>query len=172
MSKIYTIHRQPSDSGDIQLAIVGRPRGNEWLFEDLKSLSNEGIDVLISFLEPHEVSELGLKEEFSVAEAVGIRYLNYPIPDRQTPDSFMDAKAFIQSVSQLLQQGNSVGVHCRQSVGRSGFMSAAILVEMDWDADSAFSAIQKARGCPVPDTTEQREWVEKYAGLQEFPLFV
>src|ERR1700743_3176736 len=43
-----------------RLAIVPRPRGGDWLADDLHALRREGIDILVSLLTPSEVEELGL----------------------------------------------------------------------------------------------------------------
>jgi hypothetical protein len=40
---------------------------------------------------------------------------------------------------------------------------ASALIRNGLSVDSAFSAIQEARGCSVPDTPEQRQWVERYS---------
>jgi hypothetical protein len=46
-------------------------------------------------------------------------------------------------------------------------MVALVLVTCGIEVDSAFQIIEKARKRPVPDTEEQRTWVEQYAtGLQ------
>lgn len=48
-------------------AIVGRPRGGDWLSDELIALSREGVDVLVSMLTTEEAQELGLQEESSSA---------------------------------------------------------------------------------------------------------
>jgi hypothetical protein len=45
------------------------------------------------------------------------------------------------------------------SIGRASLLAASVLIRLGWDANAAFSAIQLARGCPVPDTEQQRRWV-------------
>lgn len=168
MSKIYWIGNYNPDLHHEQLAIVTRPRGNEWLSDELLSLRAQGIDVIISFLESHERYELGLVAENTLAQNVGIEYLNYPIRDRQIPDSLWETQIFIQQVTEFLDQGKAVGVHCRQSVGRAGFMAATILVEKGQTVDDAFINVENARGRSVPDTEEQRGWVRKYAKMKQF----
>jgi hypothetical protein len=44
----------------IRLAIMPRPRGDEWLAEEVRGWSRLGLNHVISLLEPHEVRELGL----------------------------------------------------------------------------------------------------------------
>jgi hypothetical protein len=45
-------------------------------------------------------------------------------------------------------------------------------VKLAISADTAFRIIEEARGCPVPDTPEQRQWVERFAassGASRYP---
>jgi protein-tyrosine phosphatase len=142
-----------------RIAIVARPRGNDWLCEEVRALSNEGIDVLVSMLTDEEANELGLSSEPLECEAAGIRFVNVAIPDRSVPS---DKKVFLSSVeelAQLVREGRYLGVHCRASIGRSSMLAASLLVRLGWDASKAFDAIESARGCSVPDTPEQRQWV-------------
>jgi hypothetical protein len=59
----------------LRVAIVPRPRGGDWL-ED---------DVLVSMLQADEAAELGLSAEVELCEAGGIIFRSFPIPDRETP---------------------------------------------------------------------------------------
>jgi protein-tyrosine phosphatase len=61
-----------------------------------------------------------------------------------------------------LAEGKAVGVHCRAGIGRSSLIAAALLIQNGVSPETAFLTIQEARGCPVPDTVEQRNWVERY----------
>jgi hypothetical protein len=74
-----------------KLAIVPRPRGGDWLEDDLLSLQREGIDIGGSLLTRSEEEELGLIDEGEICERIGIKFYNFPIPDRTTP---RDASGF------------------------------------------------------------------------------
>jgi len=122
-------------------------------------LSQEGIEVLVSMLTGEEAEELGLSDESAECAAAGISFVNVAIPDRSVPS---DTDAFLRSVDQLarrVREGRYLAVHCRASIGRSSVLAASILVRLGWDAETAFLAIEVARGCSVPDTPEQRQWV-------------
>jgi hypothetical protein len=51
----------------------------------------------------------------------------------------------------------------RKSIGRSAVMAACILVMLGMTANDALHRVAQVRGCPVPDTPEQRAWVEQFA---------
>ena len=142
-----------------RIAIVARPRGNDWLCDEITAFSREGVEILVSMLTDEEAEELGLNDESAECAAAGISFVNVAIPDRSVPS---DTNAFLGSVEQLVarvRQGRYLAVHCRASIGRSTVLAASILVRLGWDAKTAFDAIEAARGCSVPDTPEQKQWV-------------
>jgi len=143
-----------------RMSIVARPRGNEWLSDEVSAFSREGIDTLSSMLTDEEAVELGLEQEAAECTASGIQFVNMAIPDRSVPS---DRDAFLRRVerlAKLVRGGRHVAVHCRASIGRSSLLAACLLTRLGWDANAAFDAIEIARGCRVPDTLEQRCWVE------------
>jgi len=42
---------------------MARPRGNEWLEDEILSLKRQDVQVIVSLLERNEVYELGLEKE-------------------------------------------------------------------------------------------------------------
>ena len=63
----------------------------------------------------------------------------------------------------LVADGKTVAVHCRQGIGRSAVIAAGVLIALGADAESAVRAVADARGCPVPETPDQRRWIADYA---------
>jgi hypothetical protein len=53
-------------------------------------------------------------------------------------------------------------MHCRGSIGRAPVTAACTLVHLGWTPADALKAIEKARGCSLPDTEEQRRWILSY----------
>jgi hypothetical protein len=49
-----------TDAAPNHIAIVARPRGNDWLCEEISALSREGIEILVSMLTEEEAEELGM----------------------------------------------------------------------------------------------------------------
>ena len=140
-----------------------RPRGGDWLEDEIRSLNMSGVNVVVSLLEREEITELDIAEEKSLCEANGISYLSLPIRDRSIPLSQRDALDFTRKLANLLKEGRSVVIHCRQGVGRSALIAACVLVLSGIPVDQAFELIENARGCFVPDTEEQRRWVVQFA---------
>jgi protein-tyrosine phosphatase len=142
-----------------RLAIVARPRGGEWLGDELGAMRKAGIDVIVSLLTHEEASELALQGELTACQGAGLLFLNHPIQDRSVPINRTEFLAFVDCVSGLLREGKFVAIHCRAGIGRSSLLAASVLRRLGINAASAFELVQSARGCQIPDTPEQRSWV-------------
>jgi protein-tyrosine phosphatase len=103
-----------------RLAISARPRGEDWLEDELKSWRAAGITEVVSLLTPDEEESLGLEREEKAALDAGLLFLRFPIVDRSVPASAEDAARVIEHLDSDLTHGSHVVVHCRQGVGRSG----------------------------------------------------
>jgi len=147
----------------LRLAITPRPRGYDWLVGDIRLLKRAGVDVLVSALSPYETEDMGLLEESQCCQNYGLEFLSFPIEDRSVPTSFSEFDGLLNSLTDRLRKGKAVGVHCRAGIGRSSMIVASALIRDGLSVDSAFRAIQDARDCSVPDTAEQRQWVERYS---------
>jgi protein-tyrosine phosphatase len=157
-SSIYTIEAPMVQGG---LSIISRPRGHDWLEDDLRALRADGITHLVSLLERDEARCLGLGDEAAIAVRVGLKYSNVPVIDRSVPT---DQKAFLAHASRLaesLEAGDSIGIHCRQSIGRSSLLAVAILLSVGMDLAAALEQVRSARGVPVPETPEQLAWLKR-----------
>jgi len=145
------------------LGIATRPRGGDWLEADLARARSQRLELLVSLLQPSETVELELTAEGRQAVALGMTFLSFPIHDRSVPSVGVDAVSVLRSLLARLQQGTRVAVHCRQGIGRSGLVCASLLVLGGVTPEDAWNAVQRARGSPVPDTAEQRDWVHALA---------
>ena len=146
-----------------RLGIVPRPRGGDWLADEVRSWRDAGIDVVTSLLTPEEVAELGLREEERWSREEGLEFQAFPIPDRGVPESRRKMAELVSTLEGALEAGKRVAVHCRQGIGRSALLAASLLVSTGDKPDHAFRTIGKARGTVVPETAAQRQWVAEFA---------
>ncbi len=146
-----------------RLGILPRPRGGDWLEDDVRSWHLAGIDVIVSALMSDEMAELDLATEPELCRANGIEYVAFPIADRGVPASLPATAELVRRLEAKLAGGKKVGIHCRVGIGRSALLAACLLVLSGIDVETAFERVQLARGCSVPDTVEQKEWVAKFA---------
>ncbi len=146
-----------------RLAIMPRPRGGDWLEEEGVSWRRMGIDVVVSPLTKEETAELGLTGEEEVCTAAKIAFVAFPIEDRNTPPSRKATLELVRRLERELGLGKKIAIHCRQGIGRSALLVACVLAAGGVDPLSAWERIATARGCSVPDTSEQREWVVRFS---------
>jgi protein-tyrosine phosphatase len=144
------------------LAISSRPRGGDWLEDEIRGWRGQGVDAVVSLLTPSEADDLDLTQESRLAESEGIRFLSLPVEDRGIPSSWTEVESVLTRASDLRRQGQRVLIHCRQGIGRSGMLAAALLIQDGMTMDSAMQRIQEARGVPVPETDQQREWIRSF----------
>ena len=146
-----------------RLAIVPRPRGGDWLEDEIDSWHEAGLDTIVSLLTPPEIEEFDLDLEEELSRAQDIEFISFPIPDREVPTSREASIALAHKLEAALASGKGVGLHCRQGIGRSSVLAACVLIASGENPAEAFERIGKARGRPVPDTVEQKEWVKTLA---------
>jgi hypothetical protein len=146
-----------------RLALIARPRGNDWLIDDLLAYRKHGFELIVSLLCENESTELGLSEEGSVASQHDLDFLSFPINDYDVPASMSATVEFSEELHRRLQAGETIGIHCRQSVGRASLLAACIYVLDGESPESAFEKLEKARRVRVPDTIEQKGFVKAFA---------
>jgi len=146
-----------------KLALAARPRGGDWLGDEMAGWKRAGIDAVLSLLTPDEEQDLDLGGEATAAKAGGLEFSSFPIPDRQVPKSEAKLAEVLEKVSSTLSAGKNVVIHCRQGIGRSGLVAACLLVKNGMSPGAAVEKISAARGVAVPETEQQREWIDHYA---------
>jgi protein-tyrosine phosphatase len=145
-----------------RLAIMPCPNGSNFLHEHIRRLRKEGVDTIVSLLPVREAALLDVLHEAEVCHKNGIVFLSFSIEDRTVPDSRDAATVFINSLTQALNEGKSIAIHCRAGIGRSALIAASVLVKNGMSTSEAFDLIRMARECDVPDKPAQRAWVTEF----------
>lgn len=146
-----------------RLGISPRPRGGDWLDDEAQAWRASGVDSVVSLLTPSEKTEFNLEEEETACRRQGLQFRSLAIPDRGVPQSGALLKRLVSTMLDDLNSGKTVVIHCRQGIGRSSLIAASAMTAFGEDPDRAFRKIAEARGRPVPDTDEQRNWVRRFA---------
>jgi len=157
LTKLYWLHQYANSA---KLGIMARPRGDDWLDDEITNIKKQGVGLLVSLLEPSEVSELGLRQEQQLCSKHNINYLNFPIADRGVPKRNSDTDTLINHLLNKIDTGSTTVIHCRMGIGRSSIIAGALLLKTGQKAKDIFAHISKVRGLPVPDTDEQAKWLE------------
>ena len=150
------------DSKSFRLATMARPRGGDWLADDIASLRQAGVRVVVSALTSGEMEELELAKEETTCVEHGLRFYGFPIEDRMVPAEVDGFAGFIDGLDAELKATAPVVIHCRAGIGRSSLIAACLLIRQGFEAEEALTVIEKARGLPVPDTAEQRLWIKQF----------
>jgi protein-tyrosine phosphatase len=140
-----------------------RPRGEDWLDDEMRALRRAGVDILVCLLMLSERDELGLSDEPAAAVRAGLQFHSFPIVNFGTPDH-SEVQPLLDTLASGMRRGQHVAVPCRAGVGRSSLIAAALLVHLGSPVDQVWNIISKARGLPVPETEEQRRWLEDHQG--------
>jgi protein-tyrosine phosphatase len=146
-----------------KLAVGPRPRGGDWLKDDIASWKRANVNAVLSLLTPDEEKNFDLHDEASEVRTQGMEFTSLPIPDRHAPKSESKVAEVLERVSCSLSTGKNVLIHCRQGIGRSGLMAACLLVKKGMSPGAAVASVSAARGMSTPETAEQRDWVDHYA---------
>ena len=140
------------------LAIMPAPREPERIEDTILGWRSEGIDCVISLLEPSEIAGL-IDAERELCHEFGIEFFSFPIPDKYVPPSLEDFVALVRGLAERVSSGESIAIHCRAGIGRSTTLAASVLIWLGVDAEVALDMIAEARGLEVPETEAQRQWI-------------
>lgn len=155
--KIYWING--FESGN--LGMMTRPRGNDWLEDEVKKMRLYGVDAVVSLLEKSEVNELELQDEDELCFNHGIDLIQFPIEDTGVPEDNLSFVSLIRKIEQRLQEDKKVVIHCRMGIGRTGMVAAGVLIRNGGEVNEVFQRLSQIRTLEVPDTEEQIQWLER-----------
>lgn len=157
----WILDESPEHPG--RLAIILRPGGGQSLVTDVTALRTGGIRLVVSLLPPEESRAMGLDGEEAACRELGLGFRNYPMRDFGVPPSLKCGAQLLEDLVGAMSDGETVGIHCRGSIGRSGTMTAALLVRLGMQPEEAFHEVSIRRGALCPETEMQRDWVREYA---------
>ena len=152
------------------LALITRPRGGDWLDDEAAGWREAGLDCIVSLLETDEQVQFDLAREAEAAENNGIQFISFPIQDLGVPADRTAAMSVLTVLVSALEAGKNVAVHCRQGIGRSGLLAAGLLIFAGIPPKAAIRTVSLARGRGVPETQEQRLWLERLPSALVVPL--
>ncbi len=153
------------DIAPLRLAIMPRPRGGEWLEDEVTGWSRDGVQMVVSLLQRYEGSELQILQAESLCKLHGIEHRSFPIQDRAVPESLPQFIGLATDLAAAVQGGIAVAIHCRAGIGRSALTVGAVLLRLGVTFDAVFPMISRARGLAVPDTAQQAEWLHALSSL-------
>lgn len=145
-----------------RIGITARPRSGDWLEDEIARWRADGVDHVFSLLEREEVADLELNDEEALCQQYNIGFHSYPIRDRGVPSSHENAFSIAEQILAFGRAGQGVAIHCRAGIGRAALMAGAALVLAGLTAADALARVAEARRLDVPDTDEQRAWLDTF----------
>ena len=127
-----------------RLGIELRPRGGDWLIDEMRAWRQSGIDHVMSLLEADEQTELDLQDEARAAADNGLEFTGFPVPDRGVPASAASAATLVRGIITELER---VGPLARAR-GRGSFESVSVSTALRvgaFDVNHVQQAIAKRR---------------------------
>jgi protein-tyrosine phosphatase len=149
------------------LAIMACPTIDTDAPASVANIAGLGINLVVSLLEPGEARTLGLEGERLEVKAHGMEFISFPIPDMGLPASVQEFASITKTLFAQVNAGSNTLVHCRAGIGRSGLLSAGVLLHAGMDAEEAFAYVSKMRGIRVPETPDQHDWL-----VSNYPVIV
>ena len=125
----------------------------------ISDMATGGVRQVVSLLQPGESRELGLVNEEALVNAQSMEFVSFPIPDMGLPESVNDFARLSQKLFHQVEAGINTLIHCRAGIGRSGLLAAAVLLHGGRSVQQAFTQVSHMRGCQVPETAQQGDWL-------------
>ena len=133
-----------------ELWIGGQPRG-----AGMRTLRSQGITAVVNMRSEYDYPEK--------AKLYELKYMRLPTDDNGAP-ALADLVKGVEFISDEIESGGRVYVHCWEGVGRSATMAAAYLVSKGNTPDNAWNKIMRVRPFIRP-TAAQMKRLDEYAKL-------
>src|SRR5512133_79903 len=129
------------------------------LQEDIGQLADAGIKHLFSL-------ELPDKSLTLLCKKAGIQWLYFYIPDFGIPDSVDEFNGMIDRLLQSIEQGDTVCVHCRAGIGRTGMVLTCAVGKLYMlGYKKAIDTVRRTR--KAVETQEQETFIKQYLSEYE-----
>jgi ADP-ribosyl-[dinitrogen reductase] hydrolase len=141
---------------------------NRDLETDIAATKSSGYSALVTLMEEHELKYYGVPKAHmeSITKSHELDWFFLPIQDVDIPDAEFEQawKVAGRQLISLLTNGQSIVVHCRGGLGRSGTIAARLLVELGIDPDEAIDRVRLARPGAI-ETKAQEHYVREKGWL-------
>ena len=121
-----------------------------------------GARVLVTLLEEFEMKRLAIPELLPMARKVRLRSLWFPVPDVSVPSDLKATAVLVNRIVTHLSRGDTIVVHCRGGLGRSGTIAACCLVALGRAPRDAIRAVRAARQGAI-EVQAQEDFVYRFA---------
>ncbi|RZS42038.1 cyclin-dependent kinase inhibitor 3 (CDKN3) [Limnobacter thiooxidans] len=143
-------------------AVTGQWARN--LAQDLLRIRDEfNVRRLVCCIEDHEFEQLQVRPMERLCQQMGVDFYALPIPDGGTPSSQTEVR-FRSELSRYLESTKENGftaIFCKGGLGRTGLITASLLIEYGLSAEQAIELVRTARPGAI-ENCQQEQFVENY----------
>jgi ADP-ribosyl-[dinitrogen reductase] hydrolase len=135
---------------------------------DLDAVAAWNAAAVVTLLEPHELTHLGVDGLGAAVRARHIAWYHLPIRDVDVPDAEFE-RAWGQvgpGLRARLRDGANVLVHCKGGLGRAGMIAARLLIELGMAPDEAIAQVRVVRPGAI-ETARQLARVRSWGPISE-----
>lgn len=150
------------------LSVKTAPSGRRATIEaGVKAIAAADAKTMITLVEAPTLAQLGVADFRDLVRGAGMNWLHLPIEDFSVPgDAFRERwRRDGPAVHARLDRGETVAIHCRAGLGRTGTVAAMILIERGAAPEEAVRLVRRARPGTI-ETPEQSDWVAAYRGAR------
>ncbi|PKF61396.1 protein phosphatase [Psychromonas sp. psych-6C06] len=125
----FTLPIKNSEAKIILTACPGTKEAD--LDTSLEQLKAAGAQAILTFMTQAELDKNNLSDIGKSIKSKGISWFHLPIVDDEAPEApFLDAwQTAGPAIHRLIEQGKTIAMHCKGGSGRTGLISAQILLE-------------------------------------------
>uniref|UniRef100_T1JGM7 protein-tyrosine-phosphatase n=1 Tax=Strigamia maritima TaxID=126957 RepID=T1JGM7_STRMM len=173
---------QPLRIDWVDLSIIGYPNSvgisqmpgckfkNNWrnLKNDLETMTNAGIQSVYVLLTTGELRKYRASQLLDEYNSSGINVHHYPFPDGTVPTVDIVVN-FIYDLKEDLGNQRKTLIHCYGGLGRSCFLVACFMLEMDesLSPDRVIDIFRSIRGAGAIQTVKQYNFIQDFRKLRE-----
>ena len=128
---------------------------------DICAVQDWGAAALVSLIEDHEISDLGVGALGKEVLGRHMDWLHLPIADVSVPGAEFERAWEVhgEGIRARLRDGFSVVVHCKGGLGRAGTIAARLLAELGWEPERAIAELRRVRPGAI-ETPAQATYVQ------------
>lgn len=128
------------------------------LDRDLDAIGAWGATAFVCLLEEHELELLNVPDLETGVQSRGMSWWHLPIRDVDIPDQRFEQCWPTAGVElrRRLRAGESILVHCRGGLGRTGMVAARLLIDLGEPPQRALERVRAARPYTVENAEQER----------------
>ncbi|MCJ8314636.1 MAG: dual specificity protein phosphatase family protein [Saccharospirillaceae bacterium] len=136
----------PNQKGRLLLTPCPGLKGIE-LVDALKQFKKSGVTAILTLMLESEIYENNLNNIEVLCEENDMQWFNLPIVDEGVPHDEFDLlwDKYKKEIHAILDDNESIVIHCKGGSGRTGLVAAKILLERGADFDQTIKQIKTIR---------------------------